>query len=103
MLFIKASTALVTGIIQLYLDAIVRLHHIPHLGEHALAGFGLLRQAATGGACDELANAGHAFVGSTDAVDDDLQSGLLNLGIIHKHLSLCHCQDDAHSWAKDKQ
>lgn len=89
--------ALVTGISCLYLDAIVGLHHIPHLSEHTLAGFGLLRQAATRGACNELANAGHAFVWSTDAVDDDLQGRLLNLGIVHKYLSLCHCQDYTHA------
>lgn len=87
---------IVTGVMYLYLDAIVGLHHIPHLSEHTLAGFGLLRQAAAGGSCDELANAGHAFVWSTHAVDGDLQSGLLNLGIVYKHLSLCYCQDYTH-------
>lgn len=90
-------TRLGGGIIELYLDAIVGLHHIPHLSEHTLAGFGLLGQATTGSACNELANAGHAFVWSADAVDDNLQSRLLNLGIIHKHLSLCHRQDYTHS------
>lgn len=89
-----------TAITELYLDAVVRLDHVPHLSEHALAGLGLLRQAAPGGACDELANAGHAFVGSADAIDDDLQSGLLNLGIVYKYLSLCHCQDYTHSWER---
>ncbi|TNN42732.1 hypothetical protein EYF80_047092 [Liparis tanakae] len=34
--------------------------------------------AAAGGAGDELANAGHAFVRRADAVDDDLQSRLLD-------------------------
>lgn len=80
-----------------YLDAIVGLHHVPYLGEHTLAGFGLLREAAAGGARNELANTGHAFVWSTDTVDDDLQGRLLNFGIIHKYLSLRHCQDYAHS------
>lgn len=59
--------------VSLYLDAVVGLNHVPHLSEHALAGFGLLRQAPARGARDELADARHSFVRRTYAVDDDLQ------------------------------
>lgn len=64
---------MVQPIVELYLDAVVGLYHIPHLREHALAGFGLLRQAPTRGTCDELADARHSFVWCADTVDDDLQ------------------------------
>lgn len=82
---------------QQHFDAVVGLHHVPHLGQRVLAAPGHLGELTSWGAGDEFADAGDAVVWAAHAVDDDLKGRLLDFCIVDEEFTFGDSQDDANT------
>lgn len=82
---------------QQHFDAIVGLHHIPHLGQRVLATPGRLGKLTSRGAGDEFADAGDAVIWATHTVNDDLKGRLLDFCIVDEEFTFGNSQDDANT------